>query len=101
MLRGVAPEGDDEPDPLAHDKRFANPLWDSHPYFNYIKNQYALNAQAVEHALADVDENLSETDRQRLGYFAHQIVDMMSPTNFSAPTRMRSSARSRPRARAS
>jgi len=82
MLRGVAPEGDDAPDPLAHDKRFANPLWESHPYFNYIKNQYALNAQAVEQALADVDETLSEKDRKRLGYFAHQIVDMMSPTNF-------------------
>src|SRR6056297_1626992 len=83
MLRGPVPHGDDDaPDPLANDKRFANPLWESHPYFNYIKNQYALNAQAIEQALADIDENLSDTDRQRLDYFAHQVVDMMSPTNF-------------------
>jgi len=84
MLRGgAAPEADeDEPDPLAGDKRFSNPLWDSHPFFRYIKQQYALNAQSIEQALADIDEDLPDKDRKRIDYFAHQIIDMMSPTNF-------------------
>ena len=84
MLRGgAAPEADeDAPDPLAGDKRFTNPLWESHPFFRYIKQQYALNAQSIEQALADIDEDLPDKDRKRLDYFAHQIIDMMSPTNF-------------------
>ncbi|MEI4233178.1 class I poly(R)-hydroxyalkanoic acid synthase [Roseovarius sp. D22-M7] len=82
MLRGSTPEDEDEPDPLAGDKRFANPLWNSHPFFRYIKQQYALNAQAIEQALDDIDEDLPDKDRKRLDYFAHQIIDMMSPTNF-------------------
>jgi polyhydroxyalkanoate synthase len=84
MLRGGA-EGEtaeDAPDPLAGDKRFANPLWDSHPFFRYVKRQYALNTQAIERALDEIDEDLPEKDRRRLDYFAHQIIDMMSPTNF-------------------
>src|SRR6056297_3690086 len=82
LVRGEVAEQGDEPDPLAGDKRFANPLWGSHPYFKYVKRQYALNAQAIEQALADIDEDLPEKDRRRLDYFAHQIIDMMSPTNF-------------------
>ena len=27
-------------DPGPKDRRFSNPLWDSHPYFNFIKQQY-------------------------------------------------------------
>jgi polyhydroxyalkanoate synthase len=72
---------EDAPDPLAGDKRFANPLWNTHPYFRYIKQQYALNAQAIENAVGDV-EDLPLKDKRRLDYFAHQIIDMMSPTNF-------------------
>ena len=82
LMRGEVAETDDEPDPLAGDKRFGNPLWNSHPYFKYIKRQYALNAQAIEQALDEIDEDLPVKDRQRLDYFAHQIIDMMSPTNF-------------------
>ncbi len=81
MLRGDGAELEDIPDILAGDKRFANPLWQSHPYFKYIKQQYALNAQAIENAVGDVDD-LDPKEKQRLDYFAHQIIDMMSPTNF-------------------
>ena len=45
-----APE-DHTPD----DRRFANPLWKSHPYFNFIKQQYMMNAQAIEKAVSEID----------------------------------------------
>ncbi|MEQ9259321.1 MAG: class I poly(R)-hydroxyalkanoic acid synthase [Roseovarius sp.] len=82
LATGKPPQGDDAPeDPLKGDKRFSNPLWDTHPYFHYIKQQYALNKQAIETALEDIDD-LPETEKRRLSYFSNQIIDMMSPTNF-------------------
>ena len=46
----VAPE-DNTPD----DKRFSNPLWRTHPYFNYIKQQYLLSSEAIEKAIENLD----------------------------------------------
>ncbi len=65
------------------DKRFKNPLWQSHPYFNFLKQQYMLNAQAVDAAVSDM-EGLDERDKRQMEYFSQQIVDMLSPTNFLA-----------------
>ena len=63
------------------DRRFANPLWQSHPYFNFIKQQYLMNAEAMEQAVHDI-EGLDEKEKQRVEYFSRQIIDMFSPTNF-------------------
>lgn len=67
--------------PTERDKRFKNPLWATHPYFNYIKQQYQLNADAISQAVADADD-LDPKERRRLTYFSQQIIDMMCPTNF-------------------
>ena len=74
----AAPE-DRTPD----DPRFDNPLWKTNPYFNFVKQQYMLNAEAVKKAVDDA-EGLDEIERRRLKYFSQQIVDMMAPTNFLA-----------------
>ncbi len=71
------------PDPFPADRRFQNPLWETHPFFNYLKQQYQLNAEAVTTAVNDM-EVLDPADRKRVDYFTRQIVDMMSPTNFLA-----------------
>ena len=63
------------------DRRFANPMWQTNPYFNFIKQQYMLNAEAIRNAV-DSLEDLPSTERSRLKYFSDQIVDMMAPTNF-------------------
>jgi polyhydroxyalkanoate synthase len=68
-------------DTTPKDRRFANPLWDSHPYFNFIKQQYLMNVDAMQTAIAGLD-NLEPADRKRLEYFSRQILDMMAPTNF-------------------
>ncbi len=65
------------------DRRFANPLWETHPYFNFVKQQYLINAQALEQAVEDVTE-IEPREKQRLCYFSRQIIDLMSPTNFLA-----------------
>ena len=73
-----APE-DKTPD----DPRFANPLWSSHPYFNFVKQQYLINAEALSQAVNDASD-LEPAEKRRLQYFSRQIIDMMSPTNFLA-----------------
>ena len=70
-------------DPGPKDRRFKNPLWDEHPYFNFIKQQYLINAEAIRTAVEDVDD-MDATEKRRLRYFAQQIVDMFAPTNFFA-----------------
>ena len=69
------------PDPTPKDRRFQNPLWDTHPFFNYLKQQYLLNSEAISTAVDDI-ENIDPADKRRIEYFTRQIVDMFSPTNF-------------------
>ncbi|MGP9789300.1 class I poly(R)-hydroxyalkanoic acid synthase [Roseinatronobacter sp. NSM] len=73
-----APE-DHTPD----DRRFANPLWKTHPYFNYIKQQYLTASEAVQDTVMALD-TITPREKKRLQYFTQQIVDMMAPTNFLA-----------------
>ena len=63
------------------DRRFSNPLWQTHPYFNFIKQQYFLNSEAIENAVTNID-GMDENDKKRVEYFTRQITDMFSPTNF-------------------
>ncbi|SMX42175.1 PHA/PHB synthase family protein [Maliponia aquimaris] len=70
-------------DPGPSDKRFKNPLWDTHPYFNFVKKQYLLNAETIQNAI-DAIEDMDEKEKRRLRFFSQQIVDMFAPTNFLA-----------------
>jgi polyhydroxyalkanoate synthase subunit PhaC len=70
-------------DPGPKDRRFSNPLWESHPFFNFVKQQYQINAEAMQTAIGDM-ETLDPADRRRIEYFTKQIVDMLAPTNFLA-----------------
>ena len=73
----LEPASDDTP----KDRRFSHGLWDTNPYFNFIKQQYLMNAAAVQQAVEDID-TLDSAEKKRLRYFSRQIVDMISPTNF-------------------
>ena len=63
------------------DRRFSDPMWNEHPYFNFIRQQYLLNTKAMETAVAQMD-NLDTRERQKLDFFSRQIMDMFSPSNF-------------------
>ncbi len=71
------------PDETPKDRRFSNPLWESHPYFNFIKQNYLMTSQAIEQAVNGLD-GLDERDKRKVQYFTQQIVDMFAPTNFLA-----------------
>ena len=65
------------------DRRFSNPLWQTHPYFNFVKQQYFRNVEAMNQALAAID-GLAPHERQRVEHFARQLMDLVAPTNFLA-----------------
>ncbi len=75
----LEPASDDTP----KDRRFANEMWDANPYFNFIKQQYLMNAAAMRQAVEDIDV-LDPDEKNRLRYFSRQIMDMACPTNFLA-----------------
>jgi len=68
-------------DETPEDRRFSNPLWKTHPYFNYIKQQYLLSSEAIEKGIEELDA-LDPREKRRLEYFGKQIIDLMAPTNF-------------------
>ncbi|WJY20156.1 class I poly(R)-hydroxyalkanoic acid synthase [Fontisubflavum oceani] len=74
----AAPE-DHTPD----DRRFSNPMWKTHPYFNFIKQQYLISSAAIEEAVHELD-GLDAKDKQRVEFFSKQIIDLFSPTNYLA-----------------
>lgn len=78
LMQGVVPPSEDN---SPKDPRFNSPLWSEHPYFNFIKQQYLVSADAISNAVDGLND-LDENDHKRLRYFTNQIVDMMSPTNF-------------------
>ncbi|MCC6305755.1 MAG: class I poly(R)-hydroxyalkanoic acid synthase [Rhodobacteraceae bacterium] len=69
------------PDLVPADRRFANPLWDSHPYFNFVKQQYLITSAAITEAVG-TRADMPERERRRIEYFTRQIIDMLAPTNF-------------------
>ncbi len=71
-----APEDD-----TGSDSRFQNPLWQTNPYFNFIKQQYLHSAQAIAESVKGI-EGLSADEKKRAEYFSQQIVDLYSPANF-------------------
>lgn len=73
---GAAPESKGP-----RDRRFKNPLWETHPFFAQVKNQYLLTSQALESALGDLG-TLEPEEQRRVSFFARQVLDMFSPTNF-------------------
>ncbi|MGV8985027.1 MAG: class I poly(R)-hydroxyalkanoic acid synthase [Cypionkella sp.] len=77
IVKGEAPVAT----PASKDRRFANPIWDTNPAFNYLKQQYMLNVESVQNALSEMD-TLDPDDRKRVEFFTRQIVDMFAPTNF-------------------
>lgn len=79
-LGGTAQKSD--PEPLT-DKRFKNENWEKNPYFKMIKQQYLLSSKTIENITKDMS-HLPEREREKVNFFAKQVVDMFAPTNFLA-----------------
>ena len=58
------------------DTRFENRLWNTNPYFNFVKNQYLQNSDLIKSTARNID-GLPEHEKIRLIYFTDQIVEMI------------------------
>jgi len=63
------------------DRRFNHDMWETNPYFNFIKQQYLMSSAAIQQAVDDIDD-MEAGEKARVEYFSQQIIDMLSPTNF-------------------
>jgi polyhydroxyalkanoate synthase len=64
------------------DRRFASEEWKKSPYHEFLKQSYLVNARYV----SDLIERASVDDRTRarMRFFARQILDALSPSNYLA-----------------
>jgi polyhydroxyalkanoate synthase len=70
-----------KPDP--DDQRFRDPAWESHPYFDTIKQAYLLTT----HAWVDLVHSalhLDDPTRHKLEFAVRQVSNALAPTNFVA-----------------
>jgi polyhydroxyalkanoate synthase len=63
----------------AADRRFRAEEW-REPYFSYLAQAYLLSARWLEDALSTV--KLEGQARQKLQFYARQMIDALSPSNF-------------------
>jgi polyhydroxyalkanoate synthase len=76
------------PDPelqalAARDRRFSAPPWQSHPWFDYLRQAQLLNERWLEGAITAA--TLDPASERHARFFLRQWIDSMSPANF-APT---------------
>lgn len=67
--------------PQKNDKRFLNPLWESNPYFSFLKQSHLLSIDFVHNILDELD-TLAQDTKIKLGFYAKQLTHSLSPTNF-------------------
>jgi polyhydroxyalkanoate synthase len=67
------------PDPS--DKRFADPLWQELPFFDFLRQAYKLSSNWAEEMVAGA-ENLDPNTRKKATFYVRQITSALSPSNF-------------------
>ena len=66
--------------PAKGDRRFKDEAWTQDPYYLAIMQQYLLFSRLVEELIDGLE--LPAEQKRRLDFYARQLVNAMSPTNF-------------------
>lgn len=69
--------------PERGDKRFKDPDWSENPVFDWLKQNYLLNAQWLRDELEQA-EGLDPQERKKITLLARNFIEAMSPSNFPA-----------------
>lgn len=65
----------------AKDNRFADPEWNEHPYFNFLKQAYFIGSQFAN-TLVDKAEDIDPHTKKKAGFYMRQLASAFSPSNF-------------------
>lgn len=68
--------------PAKGDRRFSSAEWKENPYFDFLKQQYLINARLIGDMVETAEVN--EATRNKLRFYSRQYIDSMSPANFPA-----------------
>ena len=68
--------------PAKGDRRFASEEWKKSPYHEFLKQSYLVNARYVNDLIERT--SLDDRTRARMRFFARQILDALSPSNYLA-----------------
>lgn len=68
------------PEEPVTDRRFKNPLWSEHPFFDFLRQSYGILSKTLLKAVND-SETLQPRVRAKVEFFVRQLVDALSPTN--------------------
>lgn len=66
--------------PSIHDRRFIDDEWSDNPFFDFIKQSYLLNNQALTNMVDCL--SLSEPDKEKVGFYVRQVSSALAPSNF-------------------
>jgi polyhydroxyalkanoate synthase subunit PhaC len=75
--------GADTNAPPVKDKRFSDPSWLSHPYFDAMQQSY-LHMSEWMVSLVDAAEDLTPEEHRKASFFTRQVADAFSPANYLA-----------------
>jgi polyhydroxyalkanoate synthase subunit PhaC len=64
------------------DRRFAGDAWKNSPYHEFLKQSYLVNARYVNNLIERT--SVDDKTRGRMRFFARQILDALSPSNYLA-----------------
>jgi Poly-beta-hydroxybutyrate polymerase (PhaC) N-terminus len=64
------------------DRRFASEDWQKSPFHDFLKQSYLINARYVNRLIDRAAGD--ERTRRRLSFFARQVLDALSPSNYLA-----------------
>ena len=67
--------------PQPGDKRFADPEWQTNPFYDFLAQAYTLTSGWADNLVKGAD-TLDPKTRDKAGFYVRQIASAMSPSNF-------------------
>lgn len=65
------------------DRRFAAEAWGQSPFYDYLRQAYLINADFLRQ-MADATPVEDRRMRERMQFYARQVIDACAPSNFAA-----------------
>ncbi|MGE4429815.1 MAG: PHA/PHB synthase family protein [Sphingobium sp.] len=81
FLDGGKPGASPESPALRADRRFADPKWTEHPFFDMIRQSYLLISDYLTR-LSDTVDGVDPHHKEKIRFATQGLVDALSPSNF-------------------